>query len=105
LASKGGQRLPGAFRSTKSAFRAAPSAVWENPFYQYVNRLSHLYFLRKINRVDAYLLFVYFADAPDVPHPCTVQQWEGADRLVKAPYIGTLIWRVPDMEPRAEHDA
>ena len=66
----------------KKAFGARPEATWDAPFYQYANRLAHLHFLAGLNKVDAYLLFVYFADAPDVPEPCATQQWEGAIRLV-----------------------
>jgi hypothetical protein len=66
----------------KKAFGARPEARWDAPFYQYANRLAHLHFLAGLNKVDAYLLFVYFADAPDVPRPCAAQQWEGAIRLV-----------------------
>ena len=57
--------------------------------------------------LDAYLLFLNFADAPDVPEPCSVEQWRGANRLVKKclglgahPYrdrVGTMIWSVPEM--------
>jgi hypothetical protein len=95
---------------TKDGFKAAKKApLWETPFYQYTNRLAHLYFLRQLNGIDAYLLFLYFADAPDVPLACTKQQWEGADRLVKralglptrhpfSDYVGTLILGVPDMQ-------
>ena len=53
----------------------------------------------------AYLLFLYFADAPDVPNPCTEQQWQGAQRLTEKclglgahrfrKSVGTLIWSIP----------
>ena len=33
-------------------------------------------------RFCAGLLFVYFADAQDVPRPCAAQHWEGAIRVV-----------------------
>lgn len=66
----------------KKAFGARHDASWHAPFYQYANRLAHLHFLAGLNKVDAYLLFVYFADAHDVPHPCAAQHWEGAIRLV-----------------------
>jgi hypothetical protein len=83
-------------------------ASWESPFYQYANRLAHLYYLNALNRQRAYLLFLHFAEAPDVPEPCTVAQWEGAERLTKKclglpkghPFsdnVRTLIWSVPEM--------
>jgi len=94
--------------AAKEGFRASADASWETPFYQYANRLAHLYYLNSLNHQRAHLLFLYFADAPDVPQPCSVAQWEGADRLVRKclglptthPFsknVGTLIWSVPAM--------
>jgi len=96
-----------ALGQAKAAFKAKPDAPWEAPFYQYANRLAHLYYLRELNGVDAYLLFLYFADAPDVPAPCSAEQWQGAKRLTdkclglgKHPYgkqVSTIVWSVADM--------
>ncbi len=98
-------RIQGALAEAKTAFKATEDSPWEAPFYQYANRLAHLYFLRELNRLDAYLLFLYFADAPDVPKPCSIPQWDGAVRLTekclglgKHPYrdrVKTLICSVP----------
>jgi len=96
-----------ALGSAKAAFKANPDAPWEAPFYQYANRLAHLYYLRELNGVDAHLLFLYFADAPDVPAPSSVDEWQGAIRLTekclglgKHPFrnhVSTVVWSVPDM--------
>jgi hypothetical protein len=52
-------------------------------FYQYVNRLAHLYLLRVLNNIPAYLLFVYFVN--DNTHiPTTQKEWEGALELMHA---------------------
>jgi len=101
------RRIRNSLRLAKRAFGATKDASWESPFYQYANRLAHLYFMRDVNGLDAYLLFLYFADAPDVPNPCTTQQWQGARRLTEKclgitrhafrPFIGSLIWSVPEM--------
>lgn len=77
------QHISRALADAKRAFRAREDATWETPFYQYANRLAHLHFLNGLNGIDAYLLFIYFSDAPDVPEPCTREQWEGAIRLTK----------------------
>ena len=34
-------------------------------------------------RAVEYLLFLYFADAPDVPVPCSSEEWKGAIRLTQ----------------------
>lgn len=76
------KKISEALERSKQAYAASLDADWEShsPFYQYINRLAHLHFLVS-NNVDAYLLFLYFSNAPDVPDPCTVEQWEGARRL------------------------
>lgn len=101
-------KIKKALSEAKADFKASKDASWETPLYQYSNRLAHLYFLHKLNGLDAYLLFLYFADAPDVPEPCTKSEWRGAVRLAEKclglgknhPYrdrLGTIIWSVADM--------
>jgi len=92
----------------KEAFNAREDAPWNSPFYQYTNRLAHLYYLLGLNDVEAYLVFVYFADAPDVPEPCSTEQWSGAIRSTKkclglrqnkyGKRVAELILKVPEME-------
>lgn len=65
----------------KAAFRANPDAPWYSPFYQMANRLAHLYYLADINKKDTYLVFVYFANATDVEHPVSREEWQGAISL------------------------
>jgi hypothetical protein len=81
--SKSMAKIRGALAEAKKAFGATENASWEQPFYQYANRLAHLYFLCEKNGLDIYLLFLYFANAPDVPNPCSVEQWQGASRLAE----------------------
>jgi len=45
---------------TRGFLRCKESDLWENGFYQYANRIAHLYFLRQICNADAYLIFIYF---------------------------------------------
>jgi len=56
---------------------------WAAPFYQYTNRLAHLYFLRELNKLPAYLVFVYFLNDPDMHGPYTKEEWQGALKLMK----------------------
>lgn len=39
--------------------------LWANAFYQYANRLAHLYYLRELNKVPAHLIFLDFYKDPD----------------------------------------
>ncbi|MFC1497763.1 hypothetical protein ACFLS1_04710 [Verrucomicrobiota bacterium] len=65
----------------KRAFKANPDANWEEPFYQHANRLAHLYYLHTLNKKDAYMVFINFANADDISEPATRAQWEGAVKL------------------------
>jgi hypothetical protein len=101
------KQIQQALSAAKRAFSASKDASWESPCYQYANRLAHLYFLHALNDLDAYLVFLYFADAPDVPSPASEAEWRGASRLVdKALGLGkhrfqnrisTVILSVPEM--------
>jgi hypothetical protein len=77
------RKISDSLAKAKHAFRAREDAPWNTPFYQYANRLAHLHFLHGINGIDAYLVFIYFAHARDVPNPATVEEWQGAIRLTK----------------------
>ena len=67
---------------TKQFLNVASGKNWLNGFYQYANRLCHLYFLRELCGVNAYLIFVYFVN--DTTHiPTSIEQWHGAIKLQK----------------------
>jgi hypothetical protein len=57
-----------------------PLIDWKIGFYQYANRLAHLYFLRRESRKEAFLLFLYFVN--DSTHiPTSREAWNGALEL------------------------
>ena len=59
-----------------------PLVNWSAGFYQYANRIAHLYFLRTINSKEAFLVFIYFLN--DTTHiPINKQSWRGALNLQK----------------------
>jgi len=109
------QKIAEALGHSKQAYGARTEANWESPFYQYANRLAHLHFLVERNGIDAYLVFMYFANAPDVPSPCTAEHWEGAKRLTEkclglgshaySDRVATIVIDVPDMRTHcADYD-
>jgi len=57
------------------------------PFYQYANRIAHLYLLRVLNGIPAYLVFVYFLNDEIMGGPKTEEEWIGALKLLHA-YLG-----------------
>ena len=67
---------------TKQFLNITSGKNWLDGFYQYANRLCHLYFLRELCGVNAYLIFVYFCN--DTTHiPTSIEQWHGAIELQK----------------------
>jgi len=58
-------------------------SYWQKPFYQYANRLAHLYYLKELNQVNAYLIFIYFCNAPDVDKPTNKDEWIGHIRTIE----------------------
>ena len=68
---------------TKDYVHSASEADWAGYFYQYTNRLAHLYFLREKLNVDAYLVFVYFVGDEAVHGPRSRDEWEAALTVMK----------------------
>ena len=60
--------------------------LWFNAFYQYTNRLAHLYFLRELNKIPTYLIFLDIVNDPDSGNDAvkSVKEWESLVRLVEA---------------------
>jgi hypothetical protein len=66
---------------TKDYLKLNPDFELTKVFYQYSNRLAHLYLLRKLNNIPAYLVFVYFIN--DYTHISTRrEEWNGALQLM-----------------------
>lgn len=51
---------------------------WTGEYYQYANRLAHLYLLRELNDIDAYLVYVCFLNDEQMRGPKTAGKWEVA---------------------------
>jgi hypothetical protein len=68
----------------KRAVGSRAATDWCTMYDQYTNRLAHLYFLRTLNRIPAYLIFVYLYGDADMQGPETAEAWAGAIRLAHA---------------------
>ena len=67
----------------RSFYRARPGCDWSKRFYQYANRLAHLYFLREVSDINAYLVFLYFLNDPDLDGPYTERgEWQAAIKVM-----------------------
>ena len=67
---------------TQRFVRGSDYVDWSEVFYQYTNRIAHLYLLRELNHVPAWLVFVYFVGDTEMGGPKTVDEWNGAIDLL-----------------------
>ena len=51
------------------------SDAWLDGYYQYANRLAHLFLLRHLNGLPAWLVFVCFIGDDDIGGPRTQGEW------------------------------
>jgi len=72
---------------TKKYLNITNDIDWSGKFYQYTNRLAHLYFLREKCKEQAYLINIYFIGDKTVLGPKTKQEWDGALKVLKT-YLG-----------------
>ncbi len=76
-------KIRAALSETRDFLKVTSDTDWTKCFYQYANRLAHLYLLRKLNGCDAYLVFVYFVD-DHTTKPVSQSGWHAAVALAKA---------------------
>lgn len=77
-------KIRASLEATKRFLGARSDADWVACFYQYTNRLAHLYLLRELNGLPAYLLFLYFTNDQEMNGPGTEAEWEGAIKLLES---------------------
>lgn len=73
--------------TTKSYLGIDNNVDWSDKFYQYTNRLTHLFLLRVLNNIPAYLIFVYFVGDNSVSGPKTISGWNTPINEMKE-YLG-----------------
>jgi len=71
----------------KKYLNISNSIDWTGTFYQYTNRIAHLYYLRVLNNIEANLLFIYFINDLTVSGPKTKDEWIGAIKMMEC-YLG-----------------
>jgi hypothetical protein len=76
-------KIERALEETRSFLRVRNGVDWTRCFYQYANRLAHVYLLQELNMVDAALVFVYFEGDTTIPgrKPVSREGWEAASDL------------------------
>lgn len=98
---KSRQLIAAAFASVQSDLGLA-SATWTTPYYQYANRLAHLWWLRKKN-IDAKLLLVGFIGDAAMGGPAQAEDWrrlfQTADAALGLPSWHALSEHIYHLEP------
>ena len=74
-------KISESLKATKKALGSTTDFDWSKTFYQYANRLAHVYFLRQ-NAVTAHFVSVYFLNDLEMSGPMTVDEWQGAISLL-----------------------
>lgn len=80
---KNRQLIKRSLDKTKSHLNARKEIDWSSYYYQYANRLAHLYLLKELNSIDAYLIMVYFLNDQEQGGPTIINEWKGAIQLLK----------------------
>ncbi len=79
---KSRQTISSSLNMTRQSLGVNPGAAdWiSSPYFQYANRLAHLYLLVKLNVIDAYLMMIYFLNDAEQKGPTQISEWEEAIR-------------------------
>lgn len=74
-------------QKTKDYLNITNQIDWTGKFYQYTNRVAHLYFLREECNQKAFLVNIYFIGDKTVNGPSTKEEWQGAIEVMNL-YLG-----------------
>jgi hypothetical protein len=72
---------------TKQFLSLTNDIDWSGKFYQYTNRLAHLYFLRIKCNTPTFLVNIYFIGDESVSGPKIKQEWDAALKVLHT-YLG-----------------
>jgi len=68
-------KIENAFEAVKTALGVSAEADWMGPYYQYANRLAHLYFMHVLCGVPTWMVFIYFVGGWKRHHVSEVTEW------------------------------
>jgi hypothetical protein len=51
---------------------------WAGTYYQYTNRIAHLYLLRELNQIPAHLIFLCFNNDREMKGPASTEEWQAS---------------------------
>lgn len=81
------EQISKSLEETKQYLNKTNEVDWAGKFYQYTNRIAHLYFLRVKKKKKAFLVNIYFVGDDSVNGPKTVNEWKGGIEVMNH-YLG-----------------
>lgn len=75
------QKIQDSLGRVKAFVNSKAPVDWSTSFYQYANRLAHLYWMRQVNGHDAYLVNLFFINDREMNGPASEAEWQAAIRL------------------------
>jgi hypothetical protein len=78
------EKIRNSLATVKQVLRVKSEADWTGEFYQYANRLAHLYFLNIAGQVPTWMVFIYFVGDIEQNGPSTAAEWAVALDGMKA---------------------
>ena len=81
------KKISNSLDEVKKYLNVSDTIDWTGKFYQYLNRIAHLYYLREKYKIKAHLLFIYFINDLTVHGPKTKDEWLGAIQTMEC-YLG-----------------
>ncbi len=79
--------IQNSLNATKQYLGIINEVNWAGKYYQYTNRIAHLYFLRELRGIDTFLINIYFVGDESVDGPKTIDEWKGAIKVMNH-YLG-----------------
>ena len=74
-------KISGSLKRTQRFLGTCLSVDWfSSPYFQYANRLAHLYWFREIKSLPAFLIMLYFLNDTDRRGPSDPSEWKMAIR-------------------------
>jgi len=75
-------RIIAALDEARQFYAPGSTTPWFAHFYQYCNRLAHLYFVAHVNRLPARLVFLDIVNAAEMNGPTSPEAWKNTTRLI-----------------------
>lgn len=72
------QKIKSTLTNVKEALGVKQEADWLGDYYQYANRVAHLYFFNVVAKFPAWLVYLYFIGDVEQNGPSTVSEWTNA---------------------------